>query len=140
MPKVKSIFIAHPMTGDIEGNTAKVIAICKEIHQEGHIPIFPSFTWRQYAGDIDPQVARELAYTINERYFERGMIDEIWFFGDRMSSGMINEAHLAQNYYDAGHNVKLVGKTPETAVYLEHYFGVKNPFRQADPPIEVLHE
>ena len=108
----KMVFIAHPMSGDIEGNTQKVIAICRRIHSKRIIPVFPSFTWRKYLSN-DPNDLK-LAQAVNKEYFRRKAIDEIWFYGDRMTDGMIREARLAQKY-----GIKIVGKTKETRAALK---------------------
>jgi len=36
--KKKLIFIAHPIRGDVAGNMQKVLAICEQVHKDGHIP------------------------------------------------------------------------------------------------------
>jgi hypothetical protein len=107
----KMVFVAHPMSGDIEGNRKKVIAICRRIHSDEIIPVFPSFTWRLYLGDEpkDKQLARE----VNEEYFRRGAVDEIWFYGDRLTNGMEDEALFARKY-----GITVIGKTPETIAAL----------------------
>lgn len=105
------IFVAHPMSGDIDGNTKKVIAICKSIHSEEIIPVFPSLTWRQYlAGHPNFQ---NLAAAVNEEYFRRGLVDEIWLYGDRLSDGMEREVILAMECH-----IPVIPKTPETTVAL----------------------
>lgn len=105
MPKM--IFVAHPMSGDIEGNTRKVIAICKSIHSEDVIPVFPSLLWRGYLGDSAED--RALAEMVNTPYFIRRFIDEMWLYGDRLSDGMKKEILLADKYH-----IPVFAKTPET--------------------------
>jgi hypothetical protein len=109
------VFIAHPMSGDLEGNTQKVVAICRKIHSKDVIPVSPSFTTRRYltADPTDRMLAKE---HINE-YFERHVFDELWLFGDRISEGMMIEVNLAIK-----HGIPVVGKTPETVAALEAYF------------------
>jgi hypothetical protein len=80
MRKQKLVFIAHPMSGDIEGNTKKVLAICRKIHSEEIIPVFPSFTWRLYLTGDDED--KKLAAQVNETYFASGAVDELWLYGD----------------------------------------------------------
>jgi len=103
----KTVFIAHPISGDVENNVKKVIAICEAIHSKDVIPVFPSFTWRQYLTDRPGDKA--LAHAVNEEYFKRGMVDEVWFYGDRMSDGMREEAKLARSF-----GITVVGKSRET--------------------------
>ena len=106
MPKPKKVFIAHPMSGDIEGNTRKVIEILRNIHSEGIIPVFPSFTWRLYLGDSEYD--RKLAAMVNEAYFRDVFIDEVWVYGDRLSPGMLKEIMLAQECF-----IPVIPKSPE---------------------------
>lgn len=103
----KTIFIAHPVSGDVEGNLRKIVAICRSIHSQNHIPVFPSFTWRKYLDDSEQ--SRELAGTVNLEYFRRRMIDEVWLYGDHMSDGMHKEVLLAWKY-----GAIVAGKTPAT--------------------------
>ncbi len=110
-PVPKRVFIAHPMSGDIEGNKRKVVEICRRIHSLEVLPVFPSFTTRQYLTD-DPE-DRELARIQIEEYFRRGMVDELWLFGDAITKGMIREIHLARRY-----NIPVVEKTHKTMVLL----------------------
>ena len=103
----KTVFIAHPMTGDIEGNTEKVVKICRAIHSREIIPIFPSFTTRRY---LTPEPGdRVLAVLHIQEYFRRQMIDELWLYGDGITPGMWREVALAQE-----HNVPVVAKSPQT--------------------------
>jgi len=104
----RTIFVAHPISGDVEGNLKKVVAICKNLHKHGQIPIFPSFTWRQYLDDSE--ASKELARQVNREYFLRCMVDEVWFYGDHMSEGMRQEALLAACEY----GIKCYGMTPAT--------------------------
>ena len=103
----RTVFVAHQMTGDLEGNTAKVVAICRAIHSEEIIPVHPSFTTRRYL-TADPR-DRELAKAHREEYFRRGMIDELWLYGKILSDGMWEEVQLARKY-----NIPVFAKSAET--------------------------
>ena len=92
----KTIFIAHPISGDVEENIKKVLSICRVIHSQRIIPIFPSLVWRQYLPQNEE--TKKLAAQVNEEYFKRGMVDEVWFYGTMLSDGMRCEALLALNY------------------------------------------
>ncbi len=109
---MKTVFVAHPISGDVEGNLKKVAEICRAIYEEGHIPIFPSHTARQYLDD-SPEL-KELCGKANEEYFRRGMIDEIRFYGEQMSEGMRREALLAHQY-----GTLLIGKSEATKAALD---------------------
>ena len=75
MAEPKNVMILHPMTGDLEENTKRVVAICRAIHSPEIIPVFPSFTTRRYLSQ-DP-LDRGLAAAHNLQYFKRGFIDEV---------------------------------------------------------------
>jgi hypothetical protein len=92
----KTIFIAHPISGDVENNLKKVMDICKEIHTVDTIPIFPSSLWRNYlpVGDV----TKHWAGLVNDEYFKRGMVDEVWVYGEIITEGMKKEIDLAYAY------------------------------------------
>lgn len=113
---VKRVFIGHPISGDEEGNTRLVIAICRVIHSQDVIPVFPSFTWRQYLGGSEED--KSLARQVNEEYFKSGFINELWLYGDRISTGMKDEIKLALKY-----RVPIVAKTESTKKELEQILG-----------------
>ncbi len=92
----KTVFIAHQISGDVDGNIKKVIAICKLIHSTNIIPVFPSFTWRQYLPEND--ATKYHAGLVNDEYFRRGMVDEVWLYGPRITEGMLKEINLAISY------------------------------------------
>ncbi|MFA6397322.1 MAG: hypothetical protein WDK96_00550 [Candidatus Paceibacterota bacterium] len=97
MGKMKTVFIAHTISGDIEANIKKVIQICKQLHLSGKIiPIFPSFVWRQYLGK--DEISKNLAKKVAIEYFRRGMVDELWLYGRILSDGMKEEIILALKY------------------------------------------
>ncbi len=100
----KIIFIAHPISGDIEGNIKKVLQICRIIHSKKIIPFFPSLIWRQYLGDSVED--KELIDRVNQEFFTKGTVDEVWFYGNKFSEGMRGEALLAMK-----HGIPVCGKS-----------------------------
>lgn len=109
----KTIYVAHPISGDLEGNQKKVLAICEEIHRQGVIPVAPYLVSLQYFND-DIQEDRELGIEASLEHFRRGFVDELWLYGDRISKGMWGEIRTARE-----HNVPVFAKTPETERDLE---------------------
>ncbi len=93
--KNKTVFIAHPISGDIKGNIQKVLEICRNIHRDGIIPVAPYLVSLQYLND-EVVEDRQLGVEANLECFHRRYIDELWLFGDRISSGMEEEVKLAQ--------------------------------------------
>ena len=47
----KTVFVGHPIAGDVAGNVGKVVAICKEIHTKDIIPVAPYLGLLQYLDD-----------------------------------------------------------------------------------------
>ena len=112
--KVKSkkvVFIGHPVSGDVEGNIKKILGICKKIHNKNIIPCVPYLVSLQYLND-DIVEDRELGISANLECFHRNYIDELWLFGDRISSGMKQEIKLALKM-----NIPIVAKTKGTRGY-----------------------
>ena len=113
--KKKTVFIAHPVRGDIGGNMEKIINICKEIHNQNVIPIAPYLVSLQYLDDNIPN-ERFLGIEANLELFHRGYIDELWLFGDRISKGMEREILLAIEL-----NIPIVPKTEEVKKDFEKF-------------------
>jgi hypothetical protein len=112
MPQ-KTIFIGHPIGGDIQANVKKVLKICAELHTKGIIPVAPYLVSLQYLND---EVAedRELGMEANHECFRRHYIDELWLFGERISSGMRKEVLLAKEM-----DIPVIPKTEGTKRDLE---------------------
>lgn len=108
----KMVFVAHPMSGDIEGNTQKVIEICLRIHSSRVIPVFPSLVWRRYLGNSKRD--KRLERSVNKEYFRRGFIDELWLYGDRITDGMKREIELAFRL-----GILVIPRTRETGLALK---------------------
>jgi hypothetical protein len=94
----KTVFIAHPISGDIQGNMKLVLDICEHIHTTTVIPVAPYLVSLQYLND-DVVEDRQLGIDANLECFRRGYIDELWLFGDRISTGMRQEVLLAQRLH-----------------------------------------
>jgi hypothetical protein len=91
----KTVFIAHPIGGDIRSNVEKVLRICEEVHTKDIIPVAPYLVSLQYLDDTVIE-DRELGMEANHECFRRRYIDELWLFGDTISSGMQKEVLLAR--------------------------------------------
>jgi len=90
----KTVFIAHPLSGDIRGNAKKVLEICIRVHTADVIPVAPYLVSVQYLND-EVHEDRMLGIQANLEAFRRGYIDELWLFGDRITGGMWQEVELA---------------------------------------------
>ena len=101
----KSIaYLAHPISGDVEGNIESILCILKEIRlneDDGDewrdiIPVAPYITALHYLDDNVPE-ERALGMEENSYYFEKGFIDELLLAGPYISSGMRKEIELAHS-------------------------------------------
>lgn len=88
------VYIAHPMGGDIPGNKAKVLGICRAILSDSVIPFVPYLTAFDYLDDSDPD-QRRMGMEMNRYFFEQKIIDVLLICGDRISSGVRSEIKLA---------------------------------------------
>ena len=92
---MKIVYIAHPMSGDIEGNTLKVLSLCKRYHTAKILPFAPYIVTLQYLDDKIPK-DREKGIQGNFWLIKRGFIDELWVCGNKVSKGMKEEIELAE--------------------------------------------
>jgi len=115
--KTKTVFVAHPISGDISGNIKKVLAICAEVHSPEIIPVAPYIVSLQYLDD-GVHEDRALGIAANEECIKRGYVDELWLFGDRISEGMQGEILLAIEY-----GIPVVSKADGTKAGLEEFLG-----------------
>lgn len=92
---MKTVFVAHPVRGDVAGNMQKVLAICEELHTKEVIPVVPFLVSLQYLKDHIVE-DRELGIQANHECLRRRYVDELWLFGDHISSGMAGEVKLAR--------------------------------------------
>lgn len=113
MKTKKTVFIAHPVSGDIPGNVAKILKICREVHDEGTIPVAPYLVSLQYLDDNVP-TERDLGIGANLETFHRGYIDELWLFGEIISTGMEQEVKIALSL-----GIPIVPQTEETKIALQ---------------------
>ncbi len=115
--KKKTVFIGHPVGGDIKGNIEKVLKICSEVHTQEIIPVAPYLISLKYLND-EVIEDRELGMEANHECFRRRYVDELWLFGDKISAGMEKEISLAKEM-----NIPVVPKTEGTKRDLKRLAG-----------------
>lgn len=120
----KTVFIAHPIAGDVNGNMKKVLKICQMVHAKEIIPVAPYLVALQYLND-EVVEDRALGTEANLECFHRRYIDELWLYGNRISEGMKGEIRVAVKYH-----VSVIPKTDETKGDLEK-FCAEEWFREA---------
>ncbi len=104
------VWISHAVSGDVEGNLAKITEICEEVQRQGVQPLFPSFTSRRYKVKLTPEESERQV----RAFFSALVVHELWLYGDEITVGMQREIRIAREY-----GVKVVAKTPATAKALE---------------------
>jgi hypothetical protein len=104
----KTVLISYPLSREVEKNIAEVIRICKLAHSHEIIPLFPHLLMKRYVTDDPP--GEQLAEACIWEYFKRGMVDELWLYGNHISPPMWREIHFAQHC-----KVEVVPKSPQTA-------------------------
>jgi len=110
---MKTVFVAHPVSGDIEGNVKKVLEICERIHSKEIVPVVPYLVSLQYLKDHIVE-DREVGIQANHECLRRRYVDELWLFGDRISEGMKGEVKLAREL-----GIPIVAQTDGTKRDLE---------------------
>jgi len=93
---VKVVFIAHPISGNVEDNIAKILNIIRNIN----IIINNVIPYAPYISDClalndDNKRERMRGIANSKELFKRGIIDEIWLYGECISNGMKDEIKLA---------------------------------------------
>lgn len=91
-PYKKTIYVCSPLAGEIQANIAKAREYSKFVAEQGGTPIAPHIT--EIFDDLIPS-EREMGLAMGIDYLHKA--DEIWVFGDRISSGMAAEIEIAQN-------------------------------------------
>jgi|SRR3989344_1034166 len=114
---MKTVFIAHPISMDIKGNTEKILAICRELHSHDIIPVAPYLVSLQYLND-EMVEDRQLGVSANMECFHRRYIDELWLYGNCISSGMKEEVELARSL-----GIPIIPMTKETKQDFEKSWG-----------------
>ena len=85
------IYICSPFSGDAENNVIKARKYSRYALDEGNIPIAPYLLFPQFMSD---ESERRLAMHFN--YVLLGKCEEVWVFGDYISSGMAEEIKVAE--------------------------------------------
>lgn len=95
---MKVVYIAHPISGDITGNLEKIRCIVRDLNllYDDIVPFAPYWLDCHALDDTDP-VQRIRGIKNDIALFRKGFIDEVWLFGDKVSTGMKEEIKLAHS-------------------------------------------
>jgi len=126
----KLIYVASPFAGGPHGTIQENIAFakgaCLWTINEGEIPFVPHLLYTQVLDDDIPgQRAVGLGLAIDAML----RCDEVWFFGPRMSSGMVAEKELALQERMVVRHFDIHDDLPE---------GFPSCFAETGPPVPVL--
>jgi len=87
------IYIASPLSGDVEQNLDFARQACRYAVAQGVTPFAPHLLYPQMLDDNDP-AERQLGIDMGNQMLE--LCDELWLCGDRISTGMEGERKLAE--------------------------------------------
>lgn len=110
---MKIVYIAHPISGDIDGNLKKIIAIIREINitQKDVVPFAPYWVDCHALNDDIPAERQRGIDNVME-LFSRKYIDELWLYGDRISNGMAAEINVCESL-----DIPVIAKSKELVNY-----------------------
>ncbi|MBZ2175606.1 hypothetical protein K8M07_10200 [Schnuerera sp. xch1] len=91
---MKLIFIASPYAGDIKKNTDYAKEACQYVLNEGNAFFCPHLLYPQILNDNNPE-ERKLGISLGKELLVR--CDELWVFGNHISSGMFEEIEFAKS-------------------------------------------
>lgn len=97
---MKTIYIAHPISGNVPGNLAKIIAIIRTINltMPDVVPMAPYYTDILALNDAVP--AERKRGIANDTHIIKTCIDELWVYGDYENSiGCMAEIALCQELH-----------------------------------------
>ena len=92
---MKLVFICSPYREDPTLNTLRAQRYCRFAYSQGAVPIAPHLHNTQFLDDKNPK-ERELGIQLGIEILSRA--DEIWCFGNKISSGMEIELKAAKHF------------------------------------------
>ena len=92
---VKKIYVCSRLAGDIKNNIEKAKGYARFVAKEcGAIPIAPHIYFTQFLDDDRPE---ERAFGTMAGLMLLSDCDELWYFGDSVSQGMVREILAAKD-------------------------------------------
>ena len=90
---MKLIYVASPLSGDVEKNIEYAKNACRTVMDSGHAFFAPHLLYTSFLDDAVPE-ERKLGMDMGLAVLER--CDELWAFGPWVSEGMAVEIERAQ--------------------------------------------
>lgn len=107
---MKIVYIAHPVSGDIQGNINRITTIVRLIALEHkNILPFAPYVVDLLALDDNNPFERQRGIENDIELFKRKIMDEVWLYGDKISNGMLAEIKLAHSL-----GIKVIAKSEAT--------------------------
>ena len=100
----KIIFVSSPFSGNVERNIIKARDYCRYVVDRNHIPLAPHLLFPQFMDDSNLE---ERSKAIGFGLELLKLCDEVWVFGDTISSGMEEEMEFAKRIDKA---IKYIGE------------------------------
>lgn len=95
---MKIVYIAHPISGDVQGNIRKILDIVRKVNlEEADVVPFAPYVVDCLA--LDDSIPEERARGIknNTALLEECFVSEVRLYGDKISAGMQAEKELAES-------------------------------------------
>jgi hypothetical protein len=110
---MKIVYIAHPIGGNVADNIDKVRRIVRHINlTEPDIVPFAHYLVDLAALDDNNPLERARGIKNDTALFKAGFIDEMWLYGDKISTGMGYEISLAIEL-----NIPIISKSKGTSSF-----------------------
>lgn len=94
--KKKLVYIAHPISGDIENNIAKVKSIYKHLSLRNDVIPFAPYLVALSVLDNSNEEHRKIGFEQNKHFFKNNIIDEMWIYG--ISNGVNQEIEWCKEF------------------------------------------
>ena len=90
---MKRVYICSPLAGDVAGNIERAKEYCREVAESGALPLAAHVYFTQFLDD-SVTAERETGMQMGLELLE--LCEEVWVYGDTVSSGMAREIALAE--------------------------------------------
>lgn len=112
-------YIAHPVSGDVQGNLKKIREIVRHINltESDVVPFVPYYVDLVSMHDHIPQ-ERERGIRNDHTILKSGLVNKIRLYGNRISSGMADEIEVCLQK-----DILVVPMTDETKKEYSEMFG-----------------
>ena len=114
---MKFVYVAHPISGDVAGNIAKIKQIIRHINltEPDVVPLAHYVVDCESLDDTVP-AERERGIRNDNALLGAGFIKELRLYGDRISNGMSCECELAVEL-----GIEIIPMTPGTTIDFLRY-------------------